>query len=163
MYLLIKKSFILNKKNIVIGLLVTLFFSSIQYDGNSQYAVSLMMCPSLLFSYVVGKLCYLEDNISSQHFLLSLPITKKQLICEKNIISYFCVVIGILISLFSGICFDIFLKRPVFYNASLIFIAFSFVLMYNTVYLFLNYKFDYSKTQFSPYLLILGKRIIVGA
>lgn len=29
-----------------------------------------------------------------------------------------------------------------------------FLILYNTIYIFLNYKYDYSKTQFTPYILL---------
>lgn len=70
------KYLILNKKNILIGLLVSFIFSTIAFDDNKYYTVALLMVPSLLFSFVVGKVCYEEDSKSTKEFLLALPIKK---------------------------------------------------------------------------------------
>lgn len=151
---LLKKNWLLNKKNIVFGLLSSLFFSLINLDGDKYYTVAIMMCPSLLFSFVVGKMCYLEDSETTQQFLLSLPLTKEMIILEKLILSYLCIVIGCTINMISSMTICIAQKRVFYFNWNIIIIMSIFLIIYNTTYLVLNYKYDYFKTQFTPYILL---------
>src|SRR5699024_4792066 len=87
----------LNGKNIIYGLLSALFFSTIALDSNKYYSVALLMVPSLLFSFIVGKMCYEEDSNSTKEFLLALPIKKQEIALEKNLIGHSCIILGITI------------------------------------------------------------------
>lgn len=92
---ILKKYIYLNKRNIFMGLIIALFFSTIAYDGNKYYFIALLMAPSLMFSFIVGKMCYMEDQGSTKEFLLSLPVKKNGLVIEKYIVGMFCNYIGI--------------------------------------------------------------------
>jgi len=96
---LLTKYILLNKKNIMFGVLATVVYSFISFDEQRFYPVALLMCPSLLFTFVVGKMCYMEDPDATQQFLLSLPITKRDLVFEKNIVSYLCIAAGVAIAI----------------------------------------------------------------
>lgn len=63
---LLFKYVLLNRKNVMVGFVVAIFFSLINIDGHRYYPAALMMCPALLFSFVVGKMCYLEDSTATQ-------------------------------------------------------------------------------------------------
>ena len=145
----------LNKKNIILGILVSFFFSIISIDGYKYYPVALMMCPSLLFSFIVGKMCYIEDPIATQQFLLSLPISKKDIVFEKNILSYVCVILGMFIANVGSFIIDMIFSREFYFDINMIIITSIFLIIYNTIYIGLNYKYDYSKTQFTPYILLV--------
>lgn len=151
---LIKKNFVLNKLNILYGLLGALIFGSISLDGHRYYTVALMMCPSFLFTFTVGKMCYMEDSVASRQFLLALPISKKDIVHEKNFWSYFTIVLGIAIAILSSLVVDFFLKRDFYYDINTTVVMAIFLIIYNTVFIILNYRFDYSKTQLTPYILL---------
>lgn len=151
---LLNKNVLLNHKNIFLGILASVFFACISLDGYKYYPVALMMCPALLFTFVVGKMCYMEDSISTKQFLMALPITKKDLIFEKNILSYLCIVIGEVIANSVGILISVIKQQAPYFNFNLIIGMSIFVLLYNTLFIWLNYKYDYSKTQFTPYILL---------
>lgn len=157
---LLTKYILLNKKNIMFGVLATVFYSFISFDEQGFYPVALLMCPSLLFTFVVGKMCYMEDSDATQQFLLSLPITKRDLVYEKNIVSYLCIVIGMAIANFMKFLADIIMKREFGWNINLIIIFIVLSILYNTIYIFLNYKFDYSKVQFTSFILV-GIMVVV--
>jgi len=157
---LLAKYILLNKKNIVFGVLATVFYSFISLDEQKFYLGALLMCPSLLFTFVVGKMCYMEDSDATQQFLLSLPITKRDLVFEKNIVSYLCIVIGMAIAIFMKFLADIIMKREFGWNINLIIIFIVLSILYNTIYIFLNYKFDYSKVQFTSFILV-GIMVVV--
>lgn len=152
---LLKKNLLLNKKNIIIGILIAFFFSSISIDGNRYYSVALMMCPALLFNSVVGKMCYMEDSLSTQQFLLSLPISIRDIVLEKNILSYICIVVGIGIANIGSIIINLIKFGTVYFEVNINIIIAMALIVYNTVYISLNYKFDYSKTRFTPYILLV--------
>ncbi len=151
---LLFKYVLLNKRNVIYGILAAVFFAAISIDGHRYYPVALMMCPSLLFSFVVGKMCYMEDSTSTRQFLLSLPVSRADTIFEKNIMSYICIVAGILIANTGGWIIAIMKNRAFYSDLPLMLAICIFLIIYNTVYIFLNYRYDYSKTQFTPYILL---------
>lgn len=137
------------------GILISIFFSSISIDGNQYYSVALMMCPALLFNSVVGKMCYMEDSLATQQFLLSLPISIHNIIFEKNILSYICILAGIGIANISSIIINLIRFKEIYFEININIIMAIVLIVYNTVYIILNYKFDYSKTRFAPYILLV--------
>ncbi len=152
---LLQKNLLLNKKNIIVGIFLSFFFAAINLDGNQYYSVSLMMCPALLFNAVVGKMCYMEDPPATQQFLLSLPISKRQIIFEKNILSYLCIITGLLIANISNIFINLLRSGEIQFQVNINIMMAIILIIYNTVYILLNYRFDYSKTRFTPYILLL--------
>lgn len=151
---LLRKYFIMNRKNSLIGVAAAVLFSCIVVEGAEYYAVSLLMSPSLLFSFIVGKLCYMEDESSTRIFLLSLPIGRKELILEKNIASYGCIIAGLILSNLIFFAVDVIWGREIYFNLSVNLIMASFLIFYNSIYLVLNYSFDYSKTQFTSFIIM---------
>lgn len=151
---LLRKYFIMNRKNSLIGVAAAALFSCIIVEGAEYYAVSLLMSPSLLFSFIVGKLCYMEDESSTRIFLLSLPIGRKELILEKNIVSYGCIIAGLILSNLIFFAVDVIWGREIYFNLSVNLIMASFLIFYNSIYLVLNYSFDYSKTQFTSFIIM---------
>lgn len=151
---LLFKYVFLNKKNVMVGFGATIIFSLIGIDGHRYYPAALMMCPALLFSFVVGKMCYLEDSTATQQFLFALPVAKKDIIFEKNIMSYICIIAGLVVANLTECIIDMLKMQTMYFDISLILIMGIFLILYNTIYIFLNYKYDYSKTQFTPYILL---------
>ncbi len=151
---LLWKNWLLYKKNIILGIVFAVFFSTITIDGAKYYTVSLMMCPALIFSWTVGKICYMEDSIATKQFLLSLPISKWEIIFEKNIVSYFCIIAGLLIANIDSVIIAGFKNMPMNVSWEMNMMMACFLIFYNTIYIFLNYWFDYSKVRFVPYIIL---------
>jgi membrane protein len=155
------KYLILNKKNILIGLLVSFIFSTIAFDDNKYYTVALLMVPSLLFSFVVGKVCYEEDSKSTKEFLLALPIKKSSIVVEKNIIGQICIFVGfVIVHIMFYLINKIFKGTDVIFSFDVVLVISIFLIVYNNIYIFLNYKFDYSKTQFASYIVFVFMLIL---
>lgn len=155
MIYLLRKNWLLYKKNIVLGVLFATFFSIITIDGAKYYTVSLMMCPSLMFSWTVGKICYMEDSNATRQFLLSLPVSKKDIINEKNILSFFCILGGILIANVGSILVGVARDQSVHIDWRINIIMIIFLMFYNTIYIFIYYWYDYSKVRFVPYIILV--------
>ncbi len=151
---LLWKNWLLHRKNIILGIVFAVFFSTITIDGAKYYTVSLMMCPALIFSWTVGKICYMEDSIATKQFLLSLPVSKWEIIFEKNIVSYFCIIVGLLIANIDSVVIAGFKNMPMNVSWEMNMIMACFLIFYNTIYIFLNYWFDYSKIRFVPYIIL---------
>ena len=153
---ILKKYIYLNNKNILIGFFVALFFSTIAYDGNKYYFTGLLMVPSFLFSFIIGKMCYTESLGSTREFLLSLPIGKKSLIIEKYIGSIFCSCTGIfLVNLIFYLINNILFSKNFSPNLNACLIVLIFLMFYNNTYIYINYRFDYSKTQLTTYIILI--------
>lgn len=151
---LLWKNWLLHRKNIILGIVFAVFFSTITIDGAKYYTVSLMMCPALIFSWTVGKICYMEDSIATKQFLLSLPVSKWEIIFEKNIVSYFCIIVGLLIANIDSVVIAGFKNMPMNVSWEMNMMMACFLIFYNTIYIFLNYWFDYSKVRFVPYIIL---------
>ena len=113
------------------------------------------MVPSLLFSFIVGKMCYEEDSNSTKEFLLALPIQKQEIALEKNLIGQLCIILGITIVNSMFFIINSIKGRDGIFDIRLILLVACFLIVYNTTYINLNYKFDYSKTQFSSYVILI--------
>lgn len=96
----------------------------------------------------------MEDESSTRIFLLSLPIGRKELILEKNIASYGCIIAGLILSNLIFFAVDVIWGREIYFNLSVNLIMASFLIFYNSIYLVLNYSFDYSKTQFTSFIIM---------
>lgn len=145
----------LNGKNILLGILSSLLFGAIAFDDNSYYPVAILMGPSLIFTFVVGKMCYEEDNKSTKEFLLALPILKKDIALEKNIVGQICLVSGFLIITTMFYIINIIKGTNFIINIETALIILGLLIIYNTIYIYLNYKFNYSKTQYSSYIILI--------
>lgn len=143
-----------NKKQILIGILSALFFSSIILDGQKYSFVGVLMIPSLLFTFMVGKMCHVEDQKSVAHFLSSLPIKKSEIVMSKYIMSYMSLSVGILIMVSVNFVAHFFIPAyyDVFSSVSLTIMA--FVIVYNSIYLYLNFKLSYAHAQQTVYVLL---------
>lgn len=145
----------LNGKNILFGILSACFFGLIAFDSNKYYSVAMLMVPSLLFSFVVGKMCYEEDSKSTKEFLLSMPVSKKNIAMEKNIIGHICILLGFcIVNIMFWITSMVLKKTELFFNVDIMLIVACFLIIYNFIYIYLNYKFDYSKTHFASYVVL---------
>lgn len=145
----------LNRRNVLIGLGTAAVFGFIFLDSLDFYAVALMMGPMLLFNFAVGKMCYMEDSAGTKQFLLSLPMEKEELVLEKNIAAWLCLAAGMLAIHVMDILIGLLKYGRIYINAGTILGMSAFLLIYYTVYLFLNYVFDYSRTQFVSCLLVV--------
>ena len=129
----------LNRKNLLLGVICAFFFGTIAFDSNKYYSVAMLMAPSLLFSFVVGKMCYEEDSKSTKEFLLSLPMQKNDIVLEKNIVGQICILVGFLIiNIMFGIANVIFRRTEFYLNIYTMLIIACFLIVYNTIYIFLN-------------------------
>lgn len=68
--------------------------------------------------------------------------------------SYICIITGLAIANLTECIIDMLKMQTMYFDISLILIMGIFLILYNTTYIFLNYKYDYSKTQFTPYILL---------
>lgn len=143
-----------NKKQILIGILAALFFSSIILDGQKYSYAGVLMIPSLLFTFMVGKMCHVEDQKSVVHFLSSLPIKKSEIVMSKYVMSYISLLMGILIMGIVNVVARLFIPAyyDVFSPVSLTILA--FVIVYNSIYLYLNFKLSYAHAQHTVYVLL---------
>lgn len=157
---LIRKTMVINKKYVLIAVLASCFFSSISLDGNKYYTVALMMCPALLFVFVVGKVCYIEGNNATRSFLDTLPVAKKHIILEKNILGLISIALGLAIAQCGGYIFDLVLHRPFYTDTTLILYMGCFMVAFTTLYLILNYLINYSAAQTTTYGLAVLMAIL---
>lgn len=164
MFNLIIKDISFNIKNVFLGLLAVIVFSMVIVDGSRFALVAIMMCPSLLFSLSIGKMCNKEDNKSVYHFLNSLPIKREDIVRSKFVESYLVLIvsfsmlmlINIVLKATIGIQYNLFSTFSLIVNAVLI--------IYNSTYLFLNFKFSNANAQQAVFVLvILYLGIIKGA
>lgn len=159
---LFRKSIILNKKNIFLGILISTIISLVRYEPSEKaFIFATILSPLSLFYDFVGKLMYSEGIKPSEKFLLTLPTSKKDLILEKNYLAYISIVGGIFISLISGFLFSTILNIHNYFNIGIVMTVFSANLLYCTTYIYLNYVYNYHTAQKSSFIIIIFLFIIV--
>ena len=151
---LLWKDFYFNKRQIALGILFALGFSVIIADGQQFSSSGILMIPSLLFSFMVGKMCQVEDQKSVFHFLSSLPVKKSEMVMSKFVMSYVSLLLGLLIMLGANVIAKFFTEASyqLLSMSSLMILA--FVIVYNGVYLFINFKFGYAQAQHTIYVIL---------
>jgi len=152
---LIFKDIYFNLRQVVFGVLASIGFSLIILDGEKYSIVALLMVPSLLFSFSVGKMCHVEDKRSVYNYLKALPIKKSNIVISKYIESYLVLIIGYIILSTTNFILSFFSKNQYDLTSIIVLIIFSFVAIYNSVYLFMNFKFGYAQAQQSVYVLMV--------
>lgn len=143
-----------NKKQIIIGIFAALFFSCIIADGQKYSYVGILMIPSLLFTFMVGKMCYVEDQKSVVHFLSSLPIKKSEIVMSKYIMSYISIILSLCIIMIVNFVAHFFTSAQYEIFSAISLIVISSVIVYNSIYLFMNYRFSYAYAQQTVYVLL---------
>ena len=159
---LIIKDIRFNQKYFLLGLIVSFGFTFIILDGIKYEVASYFMVPSLLFSLMVGKMCHMEDTISVYNFLKSLPCKKRNIVVSKYIESFGTIGISYLIFVMSNVILSNFTENQYNLTSSIMLYMFSIVIIYNSLYLYLNYKFNYSTAQQTNFILIMVYIAILG-
>lgn len=152
---LIIKDIEFNKKYCILGLIAAFGFSFIILDGVKYEFASYFMVPALLFSLMIGKMCHMEDTISVYSFLKSLPCKKRDLVVSKYIESFGTIIISYCIFVISNIVLSIFTEKQYDLTSSIMLYMFSMIIIYNSIYLYLNYRFNYSIAQQTSFILII--------
>ena len=150
---LILKDLCFNKKQICFGILASLLFSTIILDSSQYSVVATFMIPSLMFSFGVGKMCFVEDKNNVYSYLKALPILKKDIVVSKFIESILTVLTSYLLIFTVNIILGIFSKNQYILNSNFTIYIFSFILLYNSTYLFLFFKFSYAHAQQSSFVI----------
>lgn len=152
---LILKDIYFNTQQVCFGFLTALIFSSIILDSAGLGMLSILMVPSLLFSFIVGKMCHMEDKTSVYNYLKSLPIKKSYIVISKFIESYLILIIAYLMLIAVNFGISFFVRARYDLTSSITLIVFSIVIIYNSMYLFLNFKYSYAQAQQTVYVLMI--------
>lgn len=152
---LIYKDIYFNLKQVLIGVLASIGFSLIILDGEKYSLVPMLMVPALLFSSMIGKVCSAEDKRSVYNYLRSLPIKKSYIVISKYIESYLVMIMGYIILAVVNFILSFFVDSQYDLTSSIILITFSIVILYNSLYLFMNFKFSNAQAQQSVYVLMV--------
>lgn len=152
---LIYKDIYFNLKQVLLGVLAAIGFSLIILDGEKYSLVPMLMVPSLLFSLMIGKVCNIEDKRSVYNYLRSLPIKKSYIVISKYIESYLVMILGYIILAAVNFVIGFFIDSQYDLTSSIILITFSIVIIYNSLYLYMNFKFSNAQAQQSVYVLMV--------
>lgn len=152
---LILKDIYFNVRQVFFGFLASFIFSLIILDSVNFSMMAMLMVPSLLFSFIVGKMCHMEDKRSVRNYLKSLPIKRSYIVISKFIESYLILIIAYLLLAIMNFVLGFFIEAQYDLASSLILIVFSFVIIYNSIYLLLNFRYSYAQAQQSVYVLMV--------
>jgi ABC-2 type transport system permease protein len=152
---LIFKDIYFNLKQFFIGILAAMGFSLIILDGEKYSTAAMLMIPSLLFTSIIGRVCSAEDKRSVYSFLGALPIKKSYIVISKYIESYIIMIMAYIILAVMNFILGFFIDSQYDLTSSIVLIVFSIVIIYNSVYLFLNFKFGNAQAQQTVYVLVV--------
>lgn len=109
MYHLIKKDFLLQKKSLLIAVLLTIFFSfSFSEMGSAGLTLSVL---AITYMLVLGASA-IEDKTNSDKFLVSLPITRGKIVLAKYLSVYVFAAFAILLNGLINFILENFLRLP---------------------------------------------------
>ncbi|MEG0691153.1 MAG: ABC-2 transporter permease [Clostridium sp.] len=151
---LIIKDLLFNKKQCIYGLLGGMLVSLMIIDDVSFSLAGIILVPGILFSFIVGRMCYLEDNISVKSLLQSLPIKKSDIVISKYLEGYLTFIISYIILILANFIIGFFYENRYDLTSYFIIIGFSIVNIYNSLYLYLNFRYNYETAQKAVYVLL---------
>lgn len=152
---LIIKDISFNIRQVCIGILLSIAFSMIILDGESFSMLAMLMIPSLLFSFTVTKMCFVEDNKSVYNFLMTLPIKKEYIVISKYIENILVFVVSYFILWIANYVVGIFTSYQYDLTSYIIILVFGITNIYNSVYLFINFKYGYAHAQKAVFVLLI--------
>jgi ABC-2 type transport system permease protein len=156
---LILKDINFNKKNIYISTLVCLVgYYLISQDGERFKVLACTLIPLLMFNFIIGKLCFIEDRDKVFKYIQALPIKKSHFVTAKYLESLLVLVLSFAF-IFAENYFLKILKRQ-FFNLEFEYtiLIFSVMLIYVGIFIFLYFRFNYqvaNQTLIVFYILCL--------
>lgn len=144
----------LNGIDLLLGILSAIFFSSIVFDSSKYYPVALLMVPAFLFYFIASKMYYKEDDKSNNKFILRLLAPRGNIMLGKNIAGQLCIVLGIIaVYVMLKIANVIFSRADIMPDINVVLVIVCILIAYNTIYIYLYYKFGESKAQILSYIM----------
>ncbi|MHB1390025.1 MAG: ABC-2 transporter permease [Thermoleophilia bacterium] len=161
MWQLIAKDLSFNKKQVLIGILITLVIALVLRD--ERYSVSVFFLgSSFIFNQVVGKSCYMDDKGNAFAFLKSLPISKKAIVLSKYAEGLMSLAVALVIISAVNIVLALTGASQVHLGpVALILIMLSALLIYFGVYLLLFFRYGFAAAQHSMVVIIIMAFIAV--
>lgn len=159
MFQLIVKDFKFNKKNIYISTLVSLLgYYLISQDGERYKVLACTLIPLLMFNFVIGKICFIEDRDKVYKYIHSLPLKKSDFVLSKYVEGA-----GVLIFSFAFIFVENYFLKLInknYFNLDInyIMLIFSIMLIYIGMFIFIYFRFNYqiaNQTLIVFYILCL--------
>ena len=155
MWQLIWKDIQFNFQFFILSVLFAIF-GAIPILGGPGYSLAVfLMGPAAIFTVFIRRTCHVEDTFYSKNFLKSLPISKKEVVQGKFILSYLTFIPGLLVVFFSHLIYKTFFQMSLQINLGFAFILLSILIITFGLYLFLYFKYDCSIAHYSTYLIAL--------
>jgi len=153
---LIVKDLVFNARQVLIGLLMSMFGFLTILDGPKYAAIGLFMVPALLFSQIVGKSCYMEDKDNAFKFLKSLPISKNNVVLSKYVECIITLVCSYVFMYLVNLALTSLGLSKYVFNFNLVAYMASVLLLYFSVYLWIFFKYNFASAQHSTFFILMG-------
>ena len=144
----------LNGIDLLLGILSAIFFSSIVFDSSKYYPVALLMVPAFLFYFIVSKMYDNDDEKSNNKFIMRLLAPKGNIMLGKSVAGQLCIIFGIIaVYVMLKIANVIFSRVDIMPDINVVLVIACILIAYNTIYIYLYYKFGESKAQILSYVM----------
>lgn len=141
---LILKDFNFNKKNIYISFLMCLIgFYLISQDGQRYKILACTLIPLLLFNFIIGKLCFVEDRDKVFKYIQALPIKKSHFVIAKYFEGFVVLVVSFVFIFIENFILKILNKNYFNLDLQYALLIFSIMLIYVGIFFFLYFRFNY--------------------
>ena len=144
----------LNGIDLLLGILSAIFFSSIVFYSSKYYPVALLMVPAFLFYFIVSKMYDNDDEKSNNKFIMRLLAPKGNIMLGKSVAGQLCIIFGIIaVYVMLKIANVIFSRVDIMPDINVVLVIACILIAYNTIYIYLYYKFGESKAQILSYVM----------
>lgn len=153
---LIFKEIQFNKKNVILSVIIPLVSTIlIGFDNGNYGLMAFYMSWILSFNFFVGKSCYADEQGSTLNYLKTLPIKVGNIVNIKFFLTLTTMIQGWGIVYISNFMLTTLGRNGHVVNYKLIILLLSIHLLYCGLYLYLFYRFNYSATQYSFFVVFV--------
>ena len=152
MYTLIKKDFLIQKRNLLLSVVISVLFLAVWTNYN-------LMISTIMISYmlVFGASAF-EDKNNSDKFLVSLPISKTKIVFAKYLSVYVFAAYAFVLNVLLITIFDV-LRFPITTAPATIqeiLAAIGLLTVYVSIALPIIFKFGFAKSRMITFILIFA-------
>ena len=153
MWQLIWKDIQFNYPFFILSVLLAIFGATTILGGPDCSFSVFFVGPAAIFTVFIRRACHVEDTSYSKNFLKALPISRRNIVQGKFVLSYLTFIPGLLVVFFSHLIYKTFFQMSLQINLGFAFILLSILIITFGLYLFLYFKYDCSVAHYSTYLI----------
>lgn len=154
---IIYKDISFNIRQALLGVLGSAIVICLMVLDETKFSTfTFFMVPMFMFSFAVGRMCYMEDKDNVYMSLKALPINKKHIVLSKYIESFIIVILSYVLIYLANFVLGLFGIKYYSFNISLISFLAGILIIYFSIYLLIFFKYNFSSAQQTLTIIFIG-------